>query len=184
MSRIGKLPIKVPQGVGVSIEGRTVTVSKGDASLSMEHRPEVDVVWDEDEKQIRVTIARGCEEAPNVNAFWGMTRSLLSNMVTGVTEGYEKKLEIVGVGYTAEVAGQTLSLKVGYTNTLNVPIPETLNVTAERNGVITIRGADKQEVGNFAASVRALRKPEPYNGKGIKYADEVIRKKQGKAFGS
>lgn len=184
MSRIGKLPVKVPAGVSVSIDGRTVTVSKGDASLSMEHRPEIAVAWDESEKQIRVSIAEGCEGTTNVNAFWGMTRSLLNNMVEGVTEGYQKQLQVVGVGYTAEVAGQTLSLKVGYTNTLNVPIPESLDVSADKSGLITVKGADKQEVGNFAASVRALRKPEPYNGKGIKYAGEVIRKKQGKAFGS
>ncbi|MFG0315448.1 MAG: 50S ribosomal protein L6, partial [Phycisphaerales bacterium] len=105
-----------------------------------------------------------------------------NNMIKGVTDGYEKKLQVVGVGWTATVSGNKLALKVGYANTIEMPIPEGLTVTADKQ-IITVSGADKQAVGHFAASTRAKRKPEPYNGKGIKYLDEVIMRKQGKAFG-
>jgi large subunit ribosomal protein L6 len=182
MSRIGKKAISVPSGVNVSINGRAVTIAKGDKSLTFEHRPEVKVNWAEDEKSI--TVEPAGDGLENVRAYWGLTRAVLQNMVVGVTEGYEKKLEVVGVGYNAEVAGRDLKLKVGFANTIVMPIPDGIEVTADaKSGAVSVKGIDKQLVGNFAASVRAKRKPEPYNGKGIKYADEVVRRKQGKAFG-
>lgn len=183
MSRLGKKPIPV-SSADVKVDGRTVTISKANATLTYEHRPEVSVTLNEAEKQLEVTLAEGANEAVKQNrAYWGMTRALLANMVEGVTKGYEKKLEVVGVGYTAQLAGQNLNLKVGYANTIAVPVPPGLDVKVEGQ-IITVRGADKQAVGEFAASVRAKRKPEPYNGKGIMYFGEQIIRKQGKAFGS
>lgn len=180
MSRIGKKAITVPAGVAVAVKGKTVTVSKGDKSLSLTLRPEVAVKWAEGEKTL--TVEPASPDAQNLSAYWGMTRALLANMVRGVTEGYERKLEVVGVGYNAEVIGKDLKLKVGFANSILMPIPQGVSVTAEKSGLVTIKGIDKQAVGNFAASVRAVRKPEPYNGKGIKYAEETIIRKQGKQF--
>lgn len=183
MSRLGKQPVQVPSGVSVSINGRKITISKGDKSLEMEHRPEVIVHWNQDEKSLSVAVPEGREGDRQSRAYWGMTRSLLANMVEGVAKGYQKQLEVVGVGYNATVAGDKLQLKVGFANTVSVQIPAGVDVSVERQ-MITVKGADKQKVGQFAARVRSQRKPEPYNGKGIKYSDEVIRRKQGKAFGS
>ena len=117
-----------------------------------------------------------------VRALWGTTRALLANMVEGVNKGYEKKLQIVGVGWNAQVNGQTLKLNVGYANPIEAAIPMGVTVAVEKD-IITVTGADKQAVGQFAAGVRAKRKPEPYNGKGLRYSDEVVRKKEGKQFG-
>ncbi len=183
MSRLGKMPISVPSGVTVSISGRRVSVQGKLGTLEMEHRPEVSVHWAEDEKSLSVSVVERWAGNRQARAYWGMTRALLNNMVRGVTEGYEKKLEVVGVGYTAQLAGNKLTLKVGYANAIDVPVPPGLDVSVEKQ-TITVKGTDKQAVGQFAAAVRAKRKPEPYNGKGIKYADEVVRRKQGKAFGS
>jgi len=183
MSRIGKKPVEVPAGVKVSISGRTVTVEGPKGTLSFEHRPEVTVGWSEDEKSLVVGAPEGKVNDRVTKAYWGTTRALLANMVTGVKAGYEKKLEVVGVGWTANVAGPKLALKVGFANTVEVDIPAGVSVAVEKQ-MITVTGADKQAVGQFAATVRAKKKPEPYNGKGIKYTTEVIKKKQGKAFGS
>ncbi len=182
MSRLGKKPVPLGKA-SAAISGRTVTISSGSNSLSMDHRPEVNVAIDEGAKELCVTIDPKDAKTKQVRAYWGLTRALLANMVTGVTTGYEKKLEVVGVGYTAKLAGQQLDLKVGFANTISVPIPGNLDVTVDRQ-MIVVKGADKQAVGEFAATVRSKRKPEPYNGKGIKYLDEVVRRKQGKAFGS
>lgn len=179
MSRLGKKPIDVPSSVTVEISGRTVKVSAGSNTLSMEHRPEVKVEWAKDDKQIRVTIDEKDLANRQVRAYWGLTRALIANMVEGVTKGYERALEVVGVGYTATVNGPKLDLKVGFANTVSVPIPMGVDVQVERN-IIRVKGVDKQVVGQFAADVRAVRKPEPYNGKGIKYTTEQIRRKQGK----
>lgn len=179
MSRLGKKPIDVPANVTVEVNGRTVKVSSGSKTLSMDHRPEVIVNWAPDDKQIRVTINPDDEKSRQVRAYWGLTRSLIANMVEGVTKGYDKTLEVVGVGYTAVINGAKIDLKVGFANTISVAIPMGVDVQVERN-MIRIKGIDKQAVGQFAANVRAVRKPEPYNGKGIKYADERIRRKQGK----
>lgn len=183
MSRIGKKPISVPGNVKVNLSGRSISVEGPKGTLSYDFRPEVDVSYDEGDKSISVTMDEALIAKKRSNgAYWGTTRSLINNMIQGVTKGYERKLQVVGVGWTANVNGSKLALKVGYANIIEMPIPTGLNVTAEKQ-IITISGADKQAVGHFAASTRAKRKPEPYNGKGIKYLDEVIQRKQGKAFG-
>ncbi len=183
MSRIGRKPIEIPAKVKASVSGSTVTIEGPKGTLKMERRPEVSVSVDDSGKAINVSVdeAKAAEDR-SIRAYWGTTRSLINNMIIGVTQGYEKKLEIVGVGWTGTVSGSNLSLKIGYANRIEVPIPTGLTVTADKQ-LLTITGADKQAVGHFAASVRAKRKPEPYNGKGIKYSDEVIQRKQGKAFG-
>jgi len=183
MSRIGKQPVEIPAGVKVSIADRAITVESGGKSLSYTHRPEVRVAWDESEKQISVSIDEKDAKNRQVRAYWGLTRAMIQNMVVGVTKGYEKKLQVVGVGWGAVVNGQKLELKLGFASPVIVSIPQGLDVSVERD-MVTIKGTNKQLVGQFAADVRSRRKPEPYNGKGIKYHDEVIKRKQGKVFGS
>jgi large subunit ribosomal protein L6 len=179
MSRIGKKPVPVPAGVKVQIADRTVTVEGKLGQLQWEHRPEVSVAYDEAAKVVNVT--RRDDERQS-RALHGLTRALLVNMMAGVTQGYEKRLEIQGVGYLAAIQGTTLQLRVGLANELQVPIPEGVKVTVPDQQHIVIQGIDKQKVGHFAASVRALRKPEPYKGKGIRYLGEPVRRKQGKAM--
>ncbi len=183
MSRLGKKPITVPSGVDVSIDGRKVSVSGKQGTLEFEHRPEVSVAYDKDEKSIVVSIDEKNMKSKTVLAYWGTTRALLANMITGVETVYAKKLEVVGVGYTVALNGQTLALKVGFANTIEKTVPQGVDVKVDKQ-ILHISGPDKQKVGQFAAEVRAVRKPEPYNGKGIKYFDEVVRRKSGKAFGS
>ena len=177
MSRIGKMPIEIPSGVSVTVSGRIVTVQGKNGTLTLEHRPEVTVAVED--KQVVVTRS---SDAKQSKAFHGMTRALIHNMVTGVTEGFKKELEINGVGWTARVQGRKLALSVGYADTRELDIPMGVDVDVQGNKV-AVSGADRQAVGQFAASVRAQRPPEPYNHKGIKYADEVLVKKEGKAFG-
>ena len=179
MSRIGKKPVQVPAGVKIQIADRTVTVEGKLGKLQWEHRPEVSVAFDEAAKLL--TVARRDDERQS-RALHGLTRALLVNMIAGVTQGYEKRLEIQGVGYLAAVQGQVLQLRVGLANELQVPIPEGVKVTVPDQQHVVIQGIDKQKVGHFAAAVRALRKPEPYKGKGIRYLGEVVRRKQGKAM--
>ncbi len=184
MSLIGKRAIPVPAGVEISIDAaRNVTVKGPKGTLSMTHRPEVSVEHDSTAKTVSVTVPEGTEQDKARKAFWGLTRSLIANMIEGVTKGYEKKLDIVGVGWNAQVKGQVLALNIGFANVIEMAIPAGVNVEAKGQN-ITISGADKQAVGNFASSARMKRKPEPYNGKGIRYAGEQITRKQGKAFGS
>lgn len=183
MSRLGKKPVDVPGDVKVDQSGRKVTISGKAGSLSFEHRPEVKVAYDTGAKQLHVSIDPKDQDKQLVRALWGTTRATLANMIKGAQAGYEKKLEVVGVGYTAQVAGKNLKLKVGFANAIEVPIPAGLAVSVEQQ-IITVKGPDKQLVGQFASVVRSKRKPEPYNGKGIKYTTETIRRKQGKAFGS
>lgn len=183
MSRIGRKPVSVPKNVKVNVSGGTVSIEGPKGTLKMQPRPEVGVEYDDSAKAINVTVDQDrVVDDRALRAYWGTTRALLNNMVEGVTKGYERKLEIVGVGWTGAVQGKNLSLKIGFANRIEVPIPAGLNVAVDKQ-IVTITGADKQQVGHFAASVRAKRKPEPYNGKGIKYTDEVIQRKQGKAFG-
>ncbi|MEM8835152.1 MAG: 50S ribosomal protein L6 [Planctomycetota bacterium] len=182
MSRLGKMAIDIPAKCEVTVDGRTVRVSAGDKTLEMTTRPEVSVSVDGDAKTVNVTVDESLQGSKEIRAYWGMTRALIANMVEGVTKGYEKKLKVNGVGYNAQMAGQALNLKLGFANTITVPIPMGVNVAVEGD-FITVTGADKQAVGQFAAAVRSKRPPEPYNGKGIQYADEQIRRKQGKAFG-
>ena len=179
MSRIGKKPVQVPAGVKIQIADRTITVEGKLGKLQWEHHPAVAVAYDEPAKIL--TVARHDDERQS-RALHGLTRALLVNMIVGVTQGYEKRLEIQGVGYLAAVLGQVLQLRVGLANELQVPIPEGVKVAVPDQQHIVITGIDKQKVGHFAASVRAMRKPEPYKGKGIRYLGEPVRRKQGKAM--
>ena len=178
MSRIGNKPIALIDGVKVTVNGRQVNIEGPKGKLSWEHRPEVSVTVDAGAKQ--VVVARRNDER-EARAFHGLTRALLNNMMFGVKNGYEKKLEIVGVGYQAQIKGKTIALRVGYANEMVRPIPEGLTVTCPDNTHIVIQGADKQKVGQFAAELRQLRKPEPYKGKGVRYQGEQIKLKPGKA---
>ena len=179
MSRIGKKPVQIPAGVKIQIADHTVTVEGPLGKLQWEHRPEIAVSYDEQTKIL--TVSRSDDERQS-RALHGLTRALLVNMLVGVTQGYEKRLEIQGVGYLAAVLGKTLQLRVGLANELQVPIPDGLKISVPDQQHIVIQGIDKQKVGHFAASVRALRKPEPYKGKGIRYLGEPVRRKQGKAM--
>lgn len=181
MSRIGKKPIDIPGGVKVALQNRSVTVEGPLGQLEYTHRPEVTVEIDEGEKKVVVT--RDNDERTS-RAFHGMTRALLQNMVEGVTKGYEKRLEIVGVGYIAAVQGSELQLRVGFANEVHKQIPTGLDVTCPDQTHVVVKGPDKQAVGQFAAEVRAVRKPEPYKGKGIRYLGEHVRRKAGKAVGA
>jgi large subunit ribosomal protein L6 len=179
MSRIGKKPVPVPDGVKIGLADGTITVEGPLGKLQWQYRPEISVAYDE--KAGQITLARP-DDQRQTRALHGLTRALIQNMIVGVSEGYEKRLEIVGVGYLAAVEGTTLQLRVGYANELQIPIPEGLKVTCPDQQHISIQGADKQKVGQFAAQVRARRKPEPYKGKGIRYEGEQVRRKQGKAM--
>lgn len=183
MSRIGKKPITLPAGVKAQIAADKVTIAGPKHTLSMPVRPEVKVTYDEAAKRIDVAIDPSSADNSAVKAYWGTTRALIQNMIEGVTKGYEKTMEVIGVGWTAAVQGKNLKLTVGFANSLIMPIPQGLEVTVDKQ-FVTIKGADKKQVGQFAADMRARRKPEPYNGKGIKYKEEVIKRKQGKQFGA
>ena len=181
MSRIGKQIINVPAGVTVKAEGRSVAVKGPKGELKLTARPEVDVSVDGG----RIVVDRvGGDRDRRIRAFHGMTRALLQNMVTGVSTGYERKLEINGVGYTAKMEGANLVLTIGYSHPVQVRVPASVTVTCPTQTQIVITGCDKQQVGMMAAEIRKLKLPEPYKGKGIKYDDETIRRKAGKAFGS
>jgi len=185
MSRIGKKPVAVPSGVKVDHDpsSRTVSVEGPKGRMSYSYRPEIDVAWEEGENQLVCTIPEKKSEDRQVRAHWGTTRSRIQGMVTGVTEGFTKKLEVIGVGWNARVQGNNLQLNVGYCHPIDMPIPVGVECTVEGN-VITVSGYDKQVVGQFASVIRQQRLPEPYNGKGIKYVEEIIIRKQGKAFGA
>lgn len=178
MSRIGKKPVEIPAGIQVAVSDRVVSVEGPQGKLQFEHRPEVSVQVDEDNKQVLVT---RIDDERESRAFHGLTRSLVQNMVTGVKDGYEKRLEIVGVGYLGQVSGDSLSLRVGFANEIQKKIPVGLDVSCPDQTHIVVKGCDKQQVGQFAAEVRAIRKPEPYKGKGIRYEGEQVKIKPGKA---
>ena len=177
MSRIGKKLIPLPSGVKVNVAKGEVTVEGKLGKLQYSHRPEIDVKVDTERNA--VVCSRGSEER-EIRAYHGLTRALVANMIQGVSEGYEKKLEIQGVGYLGAIAGKVLQLRVGFANEVQKPIPEGLTVTCPDQTHIVIKGMNKQQVGQFAAEVRAVRKPEPYKGKGIRYDGEVVRRKAGK----
>lgn len=176
MSRLGRRKIQIPNQVEVEITGSKVTVKGPKGELSMDVRPEIEVVKKENELETNVKIP-----TKESNAFWGLTWSLLNNMIIGVTEGYEKKLELVGVGYRATGAADGVNLTLGYSHPVEFKTPEGIELEVIDNKNITVRGTDKQLVGQTAAKIRALRKPEPYKGKGIRYSDEIIKLKPGKA---
>ena len=175
MSRIGKNPIAIPSGVQVELSGQTLTAKGRLGSLSLAVHNEVTATVADG----AVTIAPN-NETKRARALWGTTRALVNNMVTGVASGFTKNLEINGVGYRAAVQGSTLNLQLGYSHDINYPIPKDVKIACERPTAITITGADRQRVGQVAAEIRAFRPPEPYKGKGVKYADETVRRKEGK----
>jgi large subunit ribosomal protein L6 len=178
MSRIGKAPVTIPEKVNVSFAPPTLTVDGPKGSLQM---PVSDLVSvDVDASQIKVSAVG---EHRKSRAMHGLMRTLIQNMVTGVTAGFTKTLEIQGVGYRAEANAQALTLNVGYSNPVVMPIPEGLTIEVEKNTTIHVRGIDKQQVGEMAAQIRRVRKPEPYRGKGIRYQGEMVRRKVGKAGG-
>ncbi len=176
MSRIGNKPVPIASGVTVTLDGRTINVEGPKGKLSYQHRAEVSVVVDDG----TVTVSRDNDERKS-RELHGLTRSLISNMVEGVTNGYERKLAIVGVGYLAAIKGDELQLRVGFANELHRKIPPELTVTCPDQTHVVIQGCDKQKVNQFAAEIRALRKPEPYKGKGIRYDGEQVKIKPGKA---
>jgi len=180
MSRIGKLPVAIPKGVSVEEKNRKVTVKGPKGSLELDLRPEIDVKIEE----ARLLVEPNRGDSRQVRAYHGMTRAILDNMMFGVTQGYERNLEIVGVGWNASMAGKKLVLSVGFCNPIEMEVPAGLTVEAPKPTNISVKGVDKQLVGQFAAAVRAKRPPEPYKGKGIRYENEYVRKKQGKSFGS
>ena len=182
MSRIGNQPIRLPKGVAVTTApGRMVTVKGPKGTLEIEPRREVTV--DVEDGVVRVVNTRPQRDA-SARAYHGLTRALIQNMVAGVAEGFEKKLEITGVGYQVKKQGDRLVFNLGFADDRVLEIPKTLDVDLPNATTILIRGCDKQQVGEFAARCRKLRPPEPYKGKGIKYDYEVIKRKAGKAFGS
>lgn len=177
MSRIGKKPISVPEGVEVAIQNNTVIIRGPKGQLQLDYNPKIKVEKKED--QILVSILKREEDR---KALWGLTRALVANMIKGVTDGYEKKLEIVGVGYKAQLQGKKLVLNVGFSHPVEFSVPEGIEIKINAN-IITISGINKQLVGQVAAEIRNIKKPEPYKGKGIKYIDEHIRRKTGKKAG-
>ncbi|MHC4400313.1 MAG: 50S ribosomal protein L6 [Planctomycetota bacterium] len=179
MSRIGQKPVPVPDGVKVRVADSTITVEGPLGKLDWQFRPEMTVAYDGAARLIHVSRQNNQRQS---RALHGLTRALIQNMVVGVTQGYQKRLEIHGVGYIAAVSGDTLELRVGYADERKKKIPPDLKVTCPDQQHILVQGIDKQKVGEFAAEVRAIRKPEPYKGKGIRYDGEVIRRKQGKAM--
>lgn len=178
MSRIGQKPVKIVGGAKVSVTDRTINVEGPKGKLAFEHRPEVSVAVEESDNQVVVSRLNDERES---RAFHGLTRAIVANMIVGVTEGYERKLEVVGVGYLASIQSGVLQLRVGFANELHVKIPSDLDVACPDQTHITVKGCDKQRVGQFAAQVRSLRKPEPYKGKGIRYQGEQVKLKPGKA---
>jgi large subunit ribosomal protein L6 len=175
MSRIGKNPVTIPSGVDVQLAGQNLTVRGRLGTLSMTVSNDVTTTIADG----AVTIAPK-DESKRARAMWGTTRALVNNMVTGVANGFTRNLEINGVGYRAAVQGNVLNLQLGYSHDIAYPIPPEVKIACERPTAISISGADRQRVGQVASEIRAFRPPEPYKGKGIKYADETIRRKEGK----
>jgi large subunit ribosomal protein L6 len=175
MSRIGKNPVTVPSGVDVQLAGRTLTAKGGLGTLSLVVSGEVSASVADGE----ITIAPA-NDTKQSRAMWGTTRALVNNMVTGVSKGFSVGLEINGVGYRAAVQGNVLNLQLGYSHDIPFPIPADVKIACERPTVISVTGADRQRVGQVAAEIRAFRPPEPYKGKGIRYAGEAVRRKEGK----
>jgi large subunit ribosomal protein L6 len=183
MSRIGRKLISVPAGVKVAIKGNVITLGGPQGSLDVAFKTPVKVTWTESEKAIKVDVDEKELETPGVSALWGTARALINSAVIGVTKGYQKDMEVVGVGWTAAVVSGKLKLVVGFANPVMLDIPQDCKVVVEKQ-IIRISGPNKQSVGQLAAQARAARKPEPYNGKGVKYTTETIKRKAGKQFGA
>ena len=175
MSRIGKKPVAVPKGVTASVNGQEVSVKGPKGELK--HVLVDDVIAKLDDGSIEVSPR---EDTQNARAMWGMSRTLISNLMTGVTDGFTKKLEITGVGYRAAVQGSNLQLQLGYSHDITYPIPQGIQVQCPKPTEIVVSGIDKQKVGQVAAEIRRFRPPEPYKGKGVRYAGEFILRKEGK----
>ncbi len=175
MSRIGKHPVPIPDGVTVEISGRQVTARGKLGELHVTLMEEVEVKRDGDQ-----IVVRPRDDSDRAQQMWGTARSVVNNLVTGVAEGFTRSLEINGVGYRARIEGKDLVLQVGFSHEVHYPIPEGITVQCPDQTHISVSGADKQRVGQTAAEIRAFRPPEPYKGKGIKYADEYILRKEGK----
>ena len=175
MSRIGRMPITVPAGVEVKLDGTTLTVKGKNGVLTQTFHPDMII-----KAEAGVITVERPSEAKNHKALHGLTRTLIANMVEGVTEGYKKELEVIGVGYRVSMAGTKLVLELGYSHKVEMEQPEGIKFAVAENK-ITVSGADKQQVGQVAAEVRSKRPPEPFHGKGVKYVDEHIRRKSGKA---
>jgi large subunit ribosomal protein L6 len=175
MSRIGKNPVPIPAGVQVELAGQMLNVSGGKGKLSLPISTDVTAMIADG----AVTIAPK-DESKRARAMWGTTRALVNNMVTGVSAGFTRTLEINGVGYRAAVQGKILNLQLGYSHDIAYPIPDNIQIACERPTLIAVTGADRQRVGQVAAEIRGYRPPEPYKGKGIKYSDEFVRRKEGK----
>jgi large subunit ribosomal protein L6 len=176
MSRVGKRPVEIPDGVSVSVSGDTVSVKGPKGQLSERVPAEIAVAVEGGEVQVTRP-----DDRKSTRALHGLARALVANMVTGVTSQFSKELEIQGVGYRADVQGKKLVLNVGYSHPVEMPVPEGLKVSVDRNVAVKIEGSDRQQVGQFAANIRSVRPPEPYKGKGIRYRDEHVRRKVGKA---
>lgn len=175
MSRIGERKLSIPAGVTVSVDGNVITVKGPKGELSYEFSKLINVVVEDDTvltKQIRTS--------KNANIMQGTTNSLINNMIIGVSKGFDKGLEAVGVGYRFNVSGNKITVNAGYSHPVIVEVPSGLSVTSESNTEITVHGIDKQKVSEFAANIRKIREPEPYKGKGIRYKDEHVRRKEGK----
>jgi large subunit ribosomal protein L6 len=175
MSRIGKKPVTIPSGVSATIEGRILSVKGPKGTLTLDLADEV--TYEIGDGGISVQPANDTKRA---RSFWGMQRTLVQNLITGVTEGYSKQLQITGVGYRANVQGKNLKLQLGYSHDVDYAIPEGITIATPDQTTVNISGIDKQKVGQVAAEIRRWRKPEPYKGKGIKYAGEFIFRKEGK----
>ena len=175
MSRVGKHPVAIPAGVEFAMSDSRVTIKGKLGELRSPPLPDVDISVEDSQIWVRPS-----NDGLRSRAMWGTARSVIANMVVGVSEGFTKRLDINGVGYRAAVQGKTLTLQLGYSHDIVFPVPEGLTITCDRPNQITVSGADRQRVGQAAAEIRAFRKPEPYKGKGIKYADEWVRRKEGK----
>ena len=175
MSRIGKKPVALPKGVTASVDGQTVKVKgpKGELSVTLVREVSAKV----DDHGVTITPDKGSERASQM---WGLSRSLVNNLVTGVTTGFTQKLEIQGVGYRAAVQGKNLNLQLGFSHDVVYPIPAGISITSEKPTMISVSGMDKQLVGQVAAEIRSWRPPEPYKGKGVRYEGEYVRRKEGK----
>ena len=175
MSRIGKKTIAVPKGVTVTLDGQTVTVKGPKGERAWTVADEIEVKHEGDELSLGLKA-----DTPRARAMWGLSRTLVDNMVTGVTTGFEKTLELVGVGYRAAMKGNALSLQLGFSHDVDVEPPAGVTFAVPKQTEITISGIDKQAVGEIASKIRRLRPPEPYKGKGVRYAGEKVRRKEGK----
>ena len=178
MSRIGRMPIAIPAGVEVSLDGQVITIKKDKVSLTREIHPNMTVQVEDGQ----ILVTRPNDEKQN-RSLHGLTRTLIANMVIGVTEGFKKELDVNGVGYRVQKTGKDLVMNLGYSHQVTMTEPEGITIECPTANKIVVSGADKQKVGQFAAEIREKRLPEPYKGKGIKYVDEVIRRKEGKTGG-